>query len=125
MYEISTEATLQFFLQSGVLLYKLFYTAPSQFEFMKEDDYTVELVSITTSFISILWGLSSYKINVTQREPKFLDKLVLMVRSSVDIIARSDLLFYCIKMFKNFNNLFFLSYMGCFKDNFINNLIYA
>ena len=90
------EAILQFFLQTGVLLYKLFYTAPSEFEFMKEDDYTMELVSITTSFISILWGLSSFKINVTQTEPKFLDKLVLMVRSSVDIIARSDYLFYYI-----------------------------
>ncbi len=88
VYEISIEATFQFFLQSGVLLYEMFYTNPSEFDFMLRKDHTLEIVSIFTSFLSIMWGLSSFKINVTQAEPKFLDKLVLMLRSSVDIIAR-------------------------------------
>ncbi len=41
-----------------------------------------------TSTFTIIWGISSYKINVTQTEQKICDKFVLMVRSSVDIVAR-------------------------------------
>ncbi len=88
MYEVCLESTLQLFLQSGVLLFQLFYTEPETYEFQKEKSYVLDLVSITTSVMSILYGLSSFKINVTQIEPKSLDKIVLMFRSSVDIIAR-------------------------------------
>ena len=91
MYEICIESTLQFFLQTGVLLYKNFYSSPSEFDFMKSNDHTVEIVSISTSFLSIMWGLSSLKINVTQAKPNFSDKLVLMIRSSFDIIPRLNL----------------------------------
>ena len=88
MYEVCLESTLQLFLQSGVLLFQLFYTEPGTYEFQKEKSYVLDLVSIGTSAISLLYGLSSFKINVTQIEPKALDKIVLMFRSSVDIIAR-------------------------------------
>ena len=88
MYEVCIESTLQLFLQSGVLLFQLFYTEPGSYDFMNEKSYVMDLVSITTSITTMLYGLASFKINVTQIEPKPLDKIVLMIRSSVDIIAR-------------------------------------
>ena len=88
MYEVCIESLLQLFLQSGVLLFQLFYTEPGTYDFMNENSYILDLVSISTSGISLVYGLSSLKINVTQIEPKPLDKIVLMFRSSVDIIAR-------------------------------------
>ena len=91
MYEVCLESTLQLFLQSGVLLFQLFYTEPGTYEFQKEKSYVLDLVSITTSVMSILYGLSSFKINVTQAKPNFSDKLVLMIRSSFDIIPRLNL----------------------------------
>ncbi len=90
MYEICIESTMQIILQTGVFLFQLFSSDPMSIDILDKKDHTTEIISITTSFISILWGLSSYKINVIQTEPKFLDKFLLMVRSSVDIIARSD-----------------------------------
>ena len=88
LYEVCVESTLQLFLQSGIILFKIFLTTPGTYEFMDDSSYYLDIISITTSTFTIIWGLSSYKINVTQIEPKILDKLVLMVRSSVDIIAR-------------------------------------
>ena len=82
---------MQIILQTGVFSFQLFSSDPMSIDFMLNKDYTIEIISITTSLISILWGLSSYKINVSQTEPKFFDKFVLMVRNSVDIIARSGL----------------------------------
>ena len=70
---------MQIILQTGILLFQLFSSDPMSLDFMANKDYTIEIISITTSLISILWGLSSYKINVSQKEPKFFDKLVLIV----------------------------------------------
>ena len=88
MYEISIEATLQIILQTAILLFKLFNNEPSTLEFLHDQDYTMQIISITTSFVSILYGLCSYKINVIQQEQKLKDKFVLMIRNSADIIAR-------------------------------------
>ena len=69
-------------------MFQLYSSEPLSIDYSEQKDYTLEIRSITTSYLSILWGLSSYKINVSQREPKLLDKFVLMVRSSVDITVR-------------------------------------
>ncbi len=79
---------MQLVLQSGVLFFQLFYTEPGTYDYMNENSYILDLVSISTSGISLVYGLSSFKINVIRNEPKPLDKIVLMIRSSVDIIAR-------------------------------------
>ena len=88
MYEVCVESTMQLFLQSGILLFKVFYTEPATHDFMVKSSYVLDIVSITTSGTTMLWGLSSYKINVTQTEPKLSDKFILMFRSYVDIMAR-------------------------------------
>ena len=88
MYEVCVESTMQLLLQFGILSFKLFLTEAGSYDFLDDSSYFVDIISIVTSILSILWGLSSFKINVTQIEPKILDKFVLMVRSSVDIIAR-------------------------------------
>ena len=88
LYEVCVESTLQLFLQFGIILFKIFLTFPGSYEFLDESSYYLDIISITTSTFAIIWGLSSYKINVTQTEQKICDKFVLMVRSSVDIIAR-------------------------------------
>ncbi len=90
VYEISIESTLQIILQTGVLLFQLFSIEPLSYDFLDEKGYTTDIISITTSFVSIMWGLSSYKINVSMKEPKIFDKVILMVRSSVEIIARLE-----------------------------------
>ena len=88
MYEVCVESTMQLFLQSGILLFKVYYTEPATHDFMDESSYGWDIVSITTSGTTMLWGLSSFKINVTQAEPKLSHKFILMFRSYVDIIAR-------------------------------------
>ncbi len=88
VYEVCVESTMQLFLQSGILLFKVYYTEPAKHDFMDESSYVLTIFSITTSGTTMLWGLSSYKINVTQAEPKLSDKFILMLRSYMDIIAR-------------------------------------
>ena len=90
MYEVCIESTMQLFLQTGIVLFKVFLTTPGTYEFLDDSSYYLDIISITTSIFSLLWGLSSFKINVTQKEQRIFDKFVLMVRSSVDIIARYD-----------------------------------
>ena len=83
---------MQLFLQYGILSFKIFLTEAGSYDFLDDSSYIIDIMSITTSTLSILWGLSSFKINVTQIEQKILDKLFLMIRSYVDIIARLNLL---------------------------------
>ena len=90
MYEVCIESTMQLFLQTGILLFNVFLTTPGTYEFQDDSSYILDIISITTSISSLLWGLSSFKINVTQKEQSNYDKFVLMVRSSVDIIGRYD-----------------------------------
>ena len=88
MYEVCIESTMQLFLQTGILLFKVFLTTPGTYEFQDDSSYNWDIISITTSMSSLLWGLSSFTINVIQKEQSNNDKFVLMVSSSLDIIAR-------------------------------------
>ncbi len=82
------ESPLQFLLQSGVILFKLFSSEPYKVDQIDIEDHTMEVLSITTSFLTIIFGFSAFKTNMIQKEPKFLHKLKLAIRSTVDVIPR-------------------------------------
>ena len=82
------ESSLQFLLQSGILLFKLYSTEPFKVDQINVEDNTKEVISIATSFLAIIFGFSGFKTNIIQKEPKLLHKLRLTIRSTVDVIPR-------------------------------------